>query len=167
MSAIDERGLVMRAVLGDQDAYAELVREHQQAVFNVAYRVLANVRDAEDAVQISFIRAFQALDQFDPARPLAPWLKRITVNVCLNLLESKKPTILLDEELLIDQGPESGPEGLIVLHDHNARIRAELGRLPPRFRAVVELRHFSRNPRSMNFSTKSSPTSNGRASRRI
>ena len=142
MSSIDERGWVMRAVRGDQDAFGEIVREHQQVVFNVAYRVLGNVHDAEDAVQISFIRAYQFMDQFDLSRPLAPWLKRITVNVCLNMLESQKPTSSLDDELVVASDPNPGPERQAITHDHNDRIRAELSRLPARYRAVIELRHF-------------------------
>jgi RNA polymerase sigma-70 factor (ECF subfamily) len=45
-------------------------------------------QDAEDATQEAFLRAFRAFDSFDSDRPLAPWLKRIAVNVSLNWLDS-------------------------------------------------------------------------------
>jgi RNA polymerase sigma-70 factor, ECF subfamily len=142
MSSRDERALVVRAVQGDHDAFNELVGLHQQAVFNVAYRVLGNVHDAEDAAQDTFIRAYQFMDKFDNSRPLAPWLKRIAVNVCLNRLEAQKPAAPLDDEMAQPLDPNPGPEGRLITKDRNERIRAEMKRLPPRYRAVIELRHF-------------------------
>jgi RNA polymerase sigma-70 factor, ECF subfamily len=142
MSSRDERALVVRAVQGDHDAFDELVGRHQQAVYNVAYRVLGNVHDAEDAAQDTFIRAYKFMDKFDDSRPLAPWLKRIAVNVCLNRLEAQKPAVPLDDEMAQPPDPNPGPEGRLIAKDRNERIRAELKRLPPRYRAVIELRHF-------------------------
>ena len=142
MSSTDERGLVLQAKRGDRDAFSEIVRRHQQAVFNVAYRLLGDVRDAEDAAQETFIRAFQFFDRFDNDRPLAPWLKRIEVNVCLNRLEGQKPASFLDDELAPVSDPNPTPEVLIVSRARDDRIRKELTRLPPRYRLVIELRHF-------------------------
>jgi RNA polymerase sigma-70 factor, ECF subfamily len=142
MSSRDERALILLAVQGDHEAFGELVGRHQQAVFNVAYRVLGNVHDAEDAAQDTFIRAYQFIGKFDNSRPLAPWLKRIAVNVCLNRLEAQKPTSTLDDELAPAPDPNPGPEAQIVAKDRQERIRAEMSRLPARYRAVIELRHF-------------------------
>ena len=89
MSSAPESELARRAAGGDRAAFAEIVRTHQQAVYNVAYRLLDNSHDAEDAVQDAFIRAYQFFDKFDLDRPLAPWLKRITVNVCLNRINAE------------------------------------------------------------------------------
>jgi RNA polymerase sigma-70 factor (ECF subfamily) len=142
MSSAQERGLAMRAAQGDQEAFAEIVHSHQQAVFNVAYRLLGNVRDAEDAAQDAFLRAYQFFDKFDMERPLAPWLKRITTNVCLNRLGAQTPVASLDEDLPPPLDPEPGPEAQISNRQLSNRIRAEILRLPPRYRAVIELRHF-------------------------
>ncbi len=142
MSSTDERDLALRARQGDRDAFAEIVRRHQQAVFNAAYRLLGNVRDSEDAAQETFIRAFQFFDKFDADRPLAPWLKRIAVNVCLNRLEGIKPASSLDDEAAPAPDPNPGPEALTVNRARDERIRIELSQLPPRYRIVIELRHF-------------------------
>lgn len=142
MSSADERDLALLARQGDREAFAEIVRRHQQAVFNAAYRVLGNARDAEDASQETFIRAFQFFDKFDADRPLAPWLKRIAVNVCLNRLERIKPASSLDDEAARAPDPGPGPEALTINHGRDQRIRSELNRLPARYRIVIELRHF-------------------------
>ena len=142
MTSAPEREWVRRAKQGDREAFGEIVQYHQQTVFNVAYRLLENIHDAEDATQEAFIRAYQFLDRFDLERPLTPWLKQIVVNVCLNRLEGQKSVSPLDDELAPIPDPHPGPEAATVLRDRDERIRFELHRLPPRYRLVIELRHF-------------------------
>jgi RNA polymerase sigma-70 factor (ECF subfamily) len=137
-----DRELAERIQRGDQDAFAELVRLHQSAVFNVAYRFLGNVHDAEDAAQETFLRAWRFFNQFDTERTLGPWLKRIAVNVCLNRLETDKPLLPLDPEGPAPLDPTPGPEAQTAHRAQTDRIRRELTSLPPRYRAVIELRHF-------------------------
>jgi RNA polymerase sigma-70 factor (ECF subfamily) len=142
MSSAPESELARRAAAGDRAAFAEIVRLHQQAVYSVAYRMLGNVRDAEDAVQDSFLRAYQFFDKFDPDRPLAPWLKRIALNVCFNRLQANRPASSLEENVPPPKDPHPGPEALTAAREREACIRAEILRLSPRYRAVIELRHF-------------------------
>jgi RNA polymerase sigma-70 factor (ECF subfamily) len=142
MTNAQEHEWVRRARAGDQAAFGEIVHCHQQAIFNVAYRLLENVPDAEDAAQEAFLRAYQFLGTFDSDRPLRPWLKQIAANVCLNRLEGQKPSSPLDEELAHVPDPNPSPEALKVQLDRDERIRFELKRLPPRYRIVIELRHF-------------------------
>jgi RNA polymerase sigma-70 factor (ECF subfamily) len=142
MPSASESELARRAANGDQAAFAEIARTRQQAVYNVAYRMLGNACDAEDAAQDAFIRAYQFFDRFDPDRPLAPWLKRIVVNVCLNRLNAEEHASSLDDGLPPPKDPHPGPEAQTAKRQGQERIRAEIVRLPPRYRAVIELRHF-------------------------
>src|SRR5258708_22261091 len=119
MSSRDELRLMQHAGQGARDAFGEIVRRHQQAVFNVAYRILGNALDAEDAAQETFIRAYQFFDKFDAARPLAPWLKTIAVNVCMNRLEGSKPASFLDDERAPAPDPRPGPEAQAIARDHD------------------------------------------------
>lgn len=79
-----EQELVARAREGSAAAWEALVREHQQAVYRLAYLILGNAHEAEDVAQEAFLRAFRALDRFDPARQLRPWLLQITANAARN-----------------------------------------------------------------------------------
>jgi RNA polymerase sigma-70 factor (ECF subfamily) len=142
MSSAPKSELARRAANGDPAAFAEIVRLHQQAVYNLAYRMLGNAHDAEDAAQDAFIRAYQFFDRFDLDRPLAPWLKRIAVNVCLNRLNASKPASSLDVNLPPPKDPQPGPEAQTVNRQRGERIRTEILELPPNYRAVIELRHF-------------------------
>ena len=144
MSSPDERGLALTVLQGDRDAFGEIVHRHQQAVFNASYHMLGNVRDAEDATQEAFIRAYKFFDRFDLDRPLAPWLIRIAVNVCLNRVNRKASAPGLEDELVPVPDPTPGPEQQTITRDRDETIRFELSRLPPPYRAAIELRHFHR-----------------------
>ena len=71
MAATDHE-LITRAQAGDTAAFGMLAQRHQTAVFNVAYRLMGRRRDAEDATQEAFLRAYRALARFDKKRPFCP-----------------------------------------------------------------------------------------------
>jgi len=76
-------GEIVRRVLdGDRAAYRHLVDRHQSRVFRLCLRLLGRTADAEDASQDAFVRAFDALARFDPARPFAAWILEIGLNAC-------------------------------------------------------------------------------------
>jgi RNA polymerase sigma-70 factor, ECF subfamily len=134
---------MVRSQGGDRDAFGELMRRHQQAVFNTAYRLLGNRQDAEDATQEAFIRAYRALTAFDTTRPPAPWLKKIAANICLNRLEAAPPAAVeLDDKAWGELPGSPHPEDVAQSRAVNRRLRSEVLNLPPRYRAVIELRHF-------------------------
>jgi len=92
------------------------MREHQSAVFRLAYLLLGDADDAEDVAQETFIRAYRALERFDASRPLRPWLLRIASNLARNQRRSL--------------GRYFGALQRLVLLDPEARARAK-GESPP------------------------------------
>ena len=102
--------------------------------------MLGECREAEDAAQETFLRAYRAFRTFDPQRPPGPWLKKIAVNVCLNRLERREPLTLADETAI--PAPDPGPESQTVQREQNNQVRAAMLSLPPHYRAAIELRHF-------------------------
>jgi RNA polymerase sigma-70 factor (ECF subfamily) len=79
-----ERELVERARAGDHDAYAALMREHEQAAFRVAYVIVGSAADAEDVAQEAFVKAYRALGSFRTGSPFRPWVLRIVGNEARN-----------------------------------------------------------------------------------
>jgi RNA polymerase sigma factor (sigma-70 family) len=76
--------LVARARQGDTGAYAGLVLRYQELAFRIAYTVLADVAEAEDAAQEAFIKAYYALPRFRTGAPFRPWLLQIVANQARN-----------------------------------------------------------------------------------
>ena len=125
-----------------RNTFVDLISQSQAAVYNVACRLLGNAHDAEDAVQETFLRAYQFQHTYKADQPPGPWLKRIAVNVCLQRLGKNIPAQPLDEELVQPLDPQPGPQSQLEARDLQERIQIELQRLPPHYRAVIELRHF-------------------------
>lgn len=81
---MSDADLIVQARQGDGTAWEALIQQHQTAVFRLAYLMLGDADDAEDAAQEAFIRTYRALGSFDETRPLRPWLLHITANVARN-----------------------------------------------------------------------------------
>lgn len=79
-----ESEMVARALARDESAWVDLIRGHQQAIFRLAWLLLADRDEAEEVAQETFLRAWFSLERFDSTRPLRPWLLRIAHNLALN-----------------------------------------------------------------------------------
>lgn len=92
MSKPTDRELVDRAKNGDVSAFGELVRRHQQRIHRLAVHMMRDRAEAEDVTQETFIRAYQALARFDGRSEPYTWFYRITINLSLNRIRSRKNT---------------------------------------------------------------------------
>jgi len=91
--------LVELARRGSRDAAAELFTRHWRAAWRAAYVITGRREFADDVAQDAFERAFAALSRFDERRPFGPWLHRIVVNRCLDLLRTERRLVAGDAEL--------------------------------------------------------------------
>lgn len=87
--ADDDGDLVRGCLAGDETALRGFVSKHQPAVFGLCFRMLGHREDAEDVAQETFLRAFRNLKQWDPTRPLKPWLLTIAANRCRTCLSQR------------------------------------------------------------------------------
>lgn len=79
-----EPGLLRRAAEGERDACRRLVETHQDLVFGVAYKVLGDPCEAEDAAQEAFLRMFRALPGYRGECAFATWLFRIATSAAVD-----------------------------------------------------------------------------------
>lgn len=73
-----------QAQSGDARAFEQLVEPHRELMFRVAYLIVRNRADAEDAAQDALVKAWRSLGRFRPGAPLRPWLVTITANEARN-----------------------------------------------------------------------------------
>ncbi len=138
--------LVAQVLAGQQAAYRLIVERHQQAVYNAAYRLVGHQDEAADITQDAFLRGYQALASFQKDRSLAPWLCRISINLALNRLKQRRPTISLEADTnrtvfeIPDQSAE--PQVRLLKAEKQVAIRRALLELPAEQRLLIELRHF-------------------------
>jgi RNA polymerase sigma-70 factor, ECF subfamily len=144
---MDETGLVRDAINGDLDAFNRLVLAYQDMAFNLAYRMLGDPAQAEDATQDSFISAYRHLNSYRGGSFKA-WVMRMVTNTCYDELrrQHRHPGISLepvndeDEEVespswIVD--PTATPQTLSELAELDKAVQHCLGGLPPEFRSVV------------------------------
>ena len=84
--AEEDRDLVGQAQNGNDSAFEELVRRHQQRVFALVGGILRRREDVEDVAQQVFLKAFVSLKRFDQRSAFSTWLYKISVNECWDYL---------------------------------------------------------------------------------
>jgi RNA polymerase sigma-70 factor (ECF subfamily) len=95
-AAVDESALVARARNGDGDAFRTIMRSCNQRLFRIARSILRDDGEAEDAVQETYLRAFQKLGEFRGDSSILTWLTRIALNEARGRLRRRHPTVELD-----------------------------------------------------------------------
>ena len=134
------RNLIEEAKKGDAAAFGGLVDLFQQRVFRTATALLDSDSDAMDAVQEVFLRAYRSLARFDNSRDPAPWLYKITANVCRDIIRAKRRHrgTPAEDQQLVSTSP--GPFESVARSEQRHLIRLALARLPYKERAAIALR---------------------------
>ena len=140
---MEEATLVTMARQGDSQAFDQLVRLYQSAIYNVAYRILGDEEAASDATQDAFLSAYKAMGKFRGGS-FKGWLFRIVTNTCYDQLRRKKrqPTTPL-EEVYLDSAPpwaeNEEPEEYALRQELGRIIQRGLATLPPEQRTALVL----------------------------
>jgi RNA polymerase sigma-70 factor (ECF subfamily) len=140
----DERELVLRAQRGDDLAFAELVRTHEEIAFRVAYVITGSAADAEDAVQDGIVKAWRALGRFRGGEPWRPWLLAIVANEARNRRRSagrRAQLALRAERERVSGDAAPSPEATALAADERRRLLVAVDALPEDSRLVLVCRY--------------------------
>jgi len=129
-------------------AFERLVRQYQKPLYYHIRRMVLDHDEADDLVQNTLIRCYQALDRFEARSSLYTWLYRIATNLCLTHLEKKRKRrwlSLSDENTLREA--EGQRETPVSRSDSPERILEKaLLTLPPKQRLVFQMRYYDELP---------------------
>lgn len=141
---------MQRLARGERDALDPLMARHHRRLYRIALAYLRDADEAMDAVQETFVKAYQAAARWDPVSEVAPWLSRIAVNQSIDLYRRRRRRRQSEEPMpeqttdhdsrwrTGDPSPESEASGREV----GRRIAAALQALPERQRAIFVMRHY-------------------------
>ena len=146
---IPDSELALRARLGDEPAFAELLSRYEQRVYNLCFRLSRNHADALDIAQTAYVKAWRALARYESRSGFFTWLYRIVVNQALSHRRSRrgKATSRLGTSG-IDDEPVGAPEPAVIddpsrrmeLEEMQRQLEKALAALDDEFRAPVVLR---------------------------
>ena len=138
--------LVQRCRGGDQQAWAEIVRQFSRRIYNLAYRFTSSHGTAEDLTQEVFIRVYRSLDQYDAGLgDLSNWLMRLARNLIIDDYRKRQRTPtdsgddLADHEYRL-RATNDSPQRTLERQERRLQVLAAINKLSSDLRECVILR---------------------------
>lgn len=147
--------LIADALQGDQRAYEALLARHNKAIFHVVMKIVRNREEAQDLVQETFMKAFNALASYRSEYRFSTWLYKIAANCAIDFVRKKRIEALsLDKPIETKDGrvefevPDSSwdPEQDLVRKQKLKSIEEAIDSLPDKYREVIIYRHKDDKP---------------------
>ena len=150
MGELSDAAIVTQVLSGNRDAFADLIDRHRRLVFSVHLNSAGDRDMAEDLTQDTFIKAYRALDTYDPgAGRFSTWLTTIAVRVGIDARRRHRPTESLErlhEEKGFDPASEARTERSTEAAGVGEAVRRAVQRLPEQQRLAVTLKHIEDLP---------------------
>jgi RNA polymerase sigma-70 factor (ECF subfamily) len=138
---------------GEEELFEVLVRRYQARILSHVARMVGNRDDALDLSQEIFVKVFQALSRYNPEFKFSTWLFRIAGNAAIDHLRKRRlRTVPLEVPEPGGQGrmssfeyrsPDLDPYADLRNSERGQSIAQAISRLPPEFRELITLRHFT------------------------
>jgi RNA polymerase sigma-70 factor, ECF subfamily len=139
MMDANEREVYRAAIHGDRDAFKMIIRTHSRALFAIAYGILQNREEAEDAVQDALVKAWKSRWRVRDSEKFPAWLCMIARHRARDVFR-RRPTVPLEghaSAFIPSPANEAPDTGELDRHLHSA-----LAALPELHRSALTLRYF-------------------------
>jgi RNA polymerase sigma-70 factor (ECF subfamily) len=156
LTECSDEDLLLQFCKGQKDAFGELLRRYERELYGYLRRYLGDATLAEDVFQNTFLQLYVKSGQYEPGRPVRPWLYTIATNQAIDALRrnGRHQAVSLDQgrEELPDgdihslmetlESREVGPFETANQEECRERIRASVERLPDFLRQVLVLAYY-------------------------
>lgn len=136
---------IQKVLDGDTAAFSHLVSQYKDMVYSLAFSILKQETEAEDAAQESFIKAYQKLGTFKKSAKFSTWLYTITYRTSLYNLRRRKPMSELPSEELIGNDTALSQVAQVSQNEQQAYIRKAIKALPETEGALITLYYLEEN----------------------
>ncbi|HEY0602375.1 MAG TPA: sigma-70 family RNA polymerase sigma factor [Herpetosiphonaceae bacterium] len=139
----DELRWIDAAIQGDHEAFARIVEAYKAPVYSLAYRMLRNASEAEDAAQEIFLRVYTKLTTYDRGRKFSTWLLSVASNYCIDVLRRRRATVVdIDEVAFALPSDAPGPERSALNREQREAVARAINQLPDTYRLITVLRYY-------------------------
>jgi len=148
-TATSDEQIVERALMGDADAFGEIVQRWERRIFALSFGMLGREEEARDATQETFLAAFRNLRGFRGEAKVSSWLHRIAVNQCIT--RQRRAKVRSESALDTEEEKNAGnfvaaerysPALAAERHEATGAVRVAVNSLPLELRQVVVMKEF-------------------------
>ena len=146
MESLSDHEIISRVLSGNTRSFTDLVDRHKDKAMTLAMRMLRNREEAEEAVQDAFVRAFNALGQFEKRSTFSTWLYRILFNVCSTILSKRGEPVQSissdkNKEEWEDEIPDFSeiPDSIVEGEEFRRQVIEALNELPPLYSGIATM----------------------------
>ena len=150
--AREDYDYVLKAIAGDQKAYAVLLDRYKNSVYHTMYKMVSNREDADDLTLEAFGKAFNKLHSYAPRYAFSTWLFKIAINNCIDHIRKKRLHLLSIDDPIEPNGDHDysnnlkastlDPEEQFIRAQRVKLMRTIMGKLSTKYRLMIELRFF-------------------------
>lgn len=141
VNALSSESILLENVLaGDKEKYNEIVIHYQSFCYTLAFRILKNKMEAEEATQDAFVKAYRSLKYFNGNAKFSSWLYRIVYNTAISYIRKRKPQE--DFEIVKYDRSNNDENHYSEKSDRTRFIKEAVERLPPQDASIITLFYF-------------------------
>src|SRR6476620_9456301 len=129
--------LITRILQGEKNLYALIVRRYNQRLYRVGMGILADDAEAEDAMQVAYINAWENLGKFKFKSSFSTWLTRIMINESLLRIKKRKHFLEMKEDTVNHYQPSDNQQNAVsklMNADLRKALEAAIHKLPEKYR---------------------------------
>jgi RNA polymerase sigma-70 factor, ECF subfamily len=135
--------LIDQALMGQTEAFGQLVLKHQDRLFNAVVHMVGNAEDARDIVQEAFVQAFLKLESFQRRSAFSTWLYRIAFNAAVSYRRRRRPMASTDRVREVSHrepvDDQDQPAEALDRKERRQQVQDAIARLGVDYRAVLIL----------------------------
>ena len=143
---IPDNEIIARILTGERDLYSVLIKRYNQRLYRVTMSIINDDAEAEEAMQVAYIKAFENLEKFEQRSAFSTWLTRILINECLLRTKKRNLSFTMNDDMIeheINQHSTNRvqtPLGSILNSELKTILEKAICQLPDKYRTVFVMR---------------------------
>lgn len=132
--------LIERILAGEKQLFEIIIRRHNQRLYRIGMAILGDDMEAEEAMQMAYVNAYEHMSKFEHRSSFETWLIRIMLNECLAHKKKKQRFNSGAEKQLEKIATMASPDNILVNKELSGILEQAISQLPEKYRLVFVLR---------------------------